>query len=206
LPIAKEKGGDFVPAPAGTHVARCVDVISLGTQTSELYPASFKVMIGWELPDEMLIRSDTKEEMPMKVSKEFTLSLSKKANLRKILESWRGRAFTAAELEGFEVSGVLDVPCLLSIIHKTSSQGKTYAAIESVSRLAKGMVCPPRVHGLIRYEVEQGKNAVFQQLPEWIQKKILACEEWVHPAIDREEPEPQPDVPTDEELESSVPF
>ena len=205
MPIAKEKGGDFVPAPAGTHIARCVDVISLGTQTSELFPASFKVMIGWELPDEVLVRSDTKEEMPMKVSKEFTLSLSKKANLRKVLESWRGRPFTAQELEGFEVADVLDVPCLLSIIHKTSGAGKTYAAIESVSGLAKGMICKPRHHDIVRFEVEQGRNDVFKALPEWIQKKIEACEEWVHPPIDREEA-PAPEVQPHDDGDDAVPF
>lgn len=204
MPLAKEKSGDYIPAPEGTHVARCVDVISLGTQTSELYPAAFKVMLGWELPDETIVRSDTGETKPLKVSKELTLSLSKKANLRKILESWRGKVFTKEELEGFEVANILDVPCLLSVIHKTSSQGKTYAAIETVSKLAKGMECKPRVHELVRFEVEQGRNEIFKSLPEWIQKKIEACEEWLHPAIDREEP-PSAD-PAHAEEEDDVPF
>jgi hypothetical protein len=205
MPMAREKGGDFVPAPEGTHIARCVDVISLGIQTSELFAPSFKVMIGWELPDEVMIRSDTKQEMPLKVSKEFTLSLSSKANLRKILESWRGKAFTKEELEGFEVSNVLGVPCLLTVIHKNSTQGKTYAAIEAVSKLGKGMACKPQVHPSIRYEIEQGRDKVFKELPEWIQKKIENCQQWLHPEIDREEPEPEvPLNPPPEE--DDVPF
>lgn len=205
MPIAKEKG-DFIPAPEGTHIARCVDVISLGTQSSPMFPASFKVMLGWELPDEMMVRGDTKEEKPLKVSKEFTLSLSKKANLRKTLESWRGKVFSKEELEGFEVSAILDIPCLLSIIHKQSTQGKTYAAIETVSKLAKGMACKPRVHELIRYEIEQGRDKQFKELPEWIQKKIETCEEWVRPQIDQEHLEQEPEVPTHEEEQDSVPF
>lgn len=205
MPVAKESGGDFIPVPAGTHIARCVDVISLGTQTSDMFPASFKVMIGWELPDEVLVNSETKKEMPMKVSKEFTLSLSSKANLRKVLEGWRNKPFTKEELDGFEVSRVLDATCMLSIIHKISSKGKTYAAIQAVSGLPKGTICKPRVHPLVRFEVEQGRNDVFRSLPEWIQKKIEACEEWVHPPIDREEPAPEP-PPSVPEEEDSIPF
>ena len=48
-------GGDFTPAPEGTHIGRCVKVIDLGTQPgSQMYPdPKHKVMVAWELPSEL---------------------------------------------------------------------------------------------------------------------------------------------------------
>lgn len=205
MPIAKESGGNFTPAPEGTHLARCFAVIALGTQKSEMYADACKVMLCWELPGER-ITFDGKEA-PMTISKEYTLSIGKKANLRRDLESWRGRAFTKEELEGFEVSSVLQTPCLLSITHKTSAKGNTYAAIQTVSKPPKGMDCPKLHHEAVIYEVESGKNDVFEKLPEWIRKKIEQCEEWCHPPIDREEAEPEPPpAPAPVPDEDDVPF
>lgn len=197
MPIAKETGGNFTPAPEGTHIARCYAVISLGTQHSELFADTFKVMLCWELPNEAL-EIDGKLT-PMTISKEYTLSLGKKANLRRDLESWRGRAFTEEELKGFDVAKVVEKPCLLGVVHKKSAKGSTYAAIATVSSPTKGMSCPPQHHKTVVYEVEQGRNEAFVALPEWIRKKIEACEEWLNPPIDKEEPDnepaPEEDVP-----------
>lgn len=186
MPIAKESGGNFTPLPAGSHIARCISVIALGTQPSELFSPTYKVMLTWEVPDEPIKGADG-VEMPMTISKEYTLSLGKKSNLRKDLEGWRGREFTKEELEGFAVEKVLDQTCMLSVIHKQSSKGSTYAAITAISRLPKGAVCAPRKHDLTDYEIEWGKDNRFTKLPEWIRKKIEQCEEWVHPAIDQEQ-------------------
>lgn len=202
MPVAKESGGNFTPAPEGTHLARCFAVIALGTQKANnpQFTDSFKVMICWELPDEKYVVDG--KEAPMTVSKEYTLSLSKKAILRGHLESWRGRQFTEEELKGFDVAKVIGQPCLLNIAHKVSGGGKTYAAIQSVAKPMKNTECPKQFHTSVAYEVEQGRNEVFKALPEWIAKKIEACEEWIHPPIDREE------APTTEEEpdEEKVPF
>lgn len=182
MPIAKETK-NFDPAPAGTHVARCYGCVSLGTQHSELFADAFKLMLLFELPFETVKMGDGKE-MPMTISKEYTLSLSKKANLRKHLDSWRGRPFTETELAGFEVSNVVGAPCQLTITHAKSSNGNVYARIETITGLAKGMTCPDQQHPSIKYEIEEGDEKVsenFKKLPEWIQKKIRACEEWQTP-------------------------
>lgn len=174
MPVAKETR-NFEPAPAGTHLARCYGCISLGTQHSDNFADAFKVMLMWELPNELIGTGD--KEMPMTISKEYTLSLGKKSTLRKHLEMWRGRGFTDAELQGFEVSDVLGHPCMLTVVHAVSGRGETYAKVESVSSLPKGMQCPLQQHEQVRYEIEYGRNEVFKKLPEWIQKKILDCEE-----------------------------
>ena len=205
MPVAKESGKDFTPVPAGTHVARCFAVISLGTQSSPMFPASFKVMLMWEVPGEH-IEIDGKPA-PMTIPKEYTLSLSEKAHLRHDLQSWRGKDFTKQELEGFEVQKVIGFPCMLSVLHKESAKKKTYAVVAAVSAMPKGVQCPPQWHKTIHYEISDGQNDVFQALPEWIQKKIAQCEEWTAPRAAAEEPESAgaaPDAQT--EPEDTVPF
>lgn len=202
MPIAKETK-TFEPAPAGTHVARCYGCVSLGTQHSELFADAFKVMLLFELPFEAIKTADG-GEMPMTISKEYTLSLGKKSNLRKHLDSWRGRPFSEQELEGFEVSKVVGAPCQLTIVHAKSGKGDVYAKIEAITGLAKGMTCPDQKHPAIKYEIDDGNESeVFKQLPEWIRKKIAACEEWQTP---------KDVLPTGEEqqgeepIEDDVPF
>lgn len=176
MPTAKDKGSDFTPAPAGSHLARCISVISLGTQPSEIYDDTFKVMLAWELPNETIAVNG--ESKPMVISKDYTLSLNKKAKLREHLEAWRGKAFTAEELQGFAVEKVLGQPCLLNIVHKVSGNGKTYANVAGVSGVPKGMTCPEQTHKSIHYEIEQRENETYKSLPEWVRKKIDQCREW----------------------------
>lgn len=187
MPIAKESGGNFTPVPPGSHIARCIACISLGTQPSDRFVAAYKVMLTWEVPSERVQFNG--QEAPMTISKEYTLSLGKKSNLRKDMEGWRGREFTANELQGIAVEKVLDCPCMLSVIHKQSASGSTYASITGISKMPKGISCPERFHKLVHYEIEQGRDETFKALPEWVRKKIEQCEEWVHPPIDQEQPD-----------------
>ena len=204
MPTAKEASKTFVPVPAGTHIARAIQCLSLGTQTDQRgqFLPSFKVLLAWEIPDEVVIAQD-KTERPMVTSKEYTLSLGKKSNLRRDLEGWRGREFTKEELGGFQVENVLDAPCMLNIIHKTSASGNTYAVISGISPLPKGVVCKPRVHDLLHFEIEDGKSCpAWEKIPEFIRKKIEACEEWIHPLVG-EQPAIATQTPDDGD---SVPF
>ncbi len=202
MPVAKESGKEFTPIPAGSHIGRCFGVISLGTQASPMYPSSFKVMLMFEVPAETFEIDGV--QTPMTIQKEYTLSLSEKANLRHDLQSWRGREFTAKELEGFAVEKVIGQPCMLSIVHKVSAKKKTYAHIASISGIPKGMQCPVQFHKTLKFEVDDGMHESFKALPEWIQKKIQICEEWVHPAA-AEPPPPEPDIDHDPDSQD-VPF
>ena len=205
MPTAKESGGGtFVPAPDGTHIARCFACISLGTQqpNNPGFNPAFKVMLLWELGNELVEGTDD----PMTIGKEYTCSLSEKANLRKDLEGWRGRQFNEAELAGFDVVNVVGQPCVISVIHAKSAKGSTYAKINSISKLPKGMTCPPQVHKTVVYEIEHGRNEVFGALPEWIQKKINACDEWQKPAPSKANPAPVAEVVQPDSEGDDVPF
>lgn len=136
--IAKASGSGYIPAPAGTWAAVCVDVVDLG-----MLKVSFggkdktqhKIRIVWQISE---VRPDNK---PFEVSKRYTLSLHEKAGLRKDLESWRGKPFSQSELEGFDVETVLGVPCMLNII-KQEKGADTYANVTAIMRLPKGMEAP----------------------------------------------------------------
>lgn len=203
------KPSEFEPAPAGTHIARCFGVVDLGTQPSDIYAPAQKVLLLFELPYELIEWEEggQKHEAPMTISKEYRMTIGKKANLRRDLISWRGRDFTEEELAGFNVGKVCGVPCQVNIVHGVSGKGSRYAKVESISGLAKGMGCPDPYHPTVLFELEMGKECeVFKKLPEWIQKKILGCMEW-NP--DKSAPaNVQPTAPTDgpSEPPDDVPF
>ncbi len=70
----------------GTHIARCVWVVDLGTQQTDFGPKR-KVLIGWELP--AITRTFDGQQEPAIVTKFYTACLSEKSNLRRDLELWR---------------------------------------------------------------------------------------------------------------------
>lgn len=184
LTASDKGGGDFQLAPVGNHIARCVQVIDLGTQrdTFEGKPKIMhKVRIAWELPEEKAVFDEEKGEEPFLVSKEYTLSLSERANLRHDLESWRGKDFTDKELEAFDIAKLLGAPCMLNVIHKKSRNKRDYVAITSVTRLPKSVKpkdVPNQVIPSTKYAIEDGKNEVFKALPDFIRAKIMVSEEF----------------------------
>ena len=139
MPImAKASSSNYIPAPAGTHAAVCVDVVDLGVLEVNFggkAKKQHKINIVWQIDE---VREDNR---PYQVQKRYTLSLHEKAGLRKDLESWRGRPFTPAELEGFDVEAVLNVGCMLTVIHNVKD-GSTYANVAAVSKTPKGMQAP----------------------------------------------------------------
>ena len=173
-------GVDFEPAPAGTHGAYCFQLIDLGTQYNEMYEI-FKrqVFIGFELPGELKTWKDEQGEhtAPYTVGKFYTMSLSEKANLRRDMESWRGKPFTEQELEGFDPKNILGTPAMVSVIHK-QSQGKTKANISSVSKLMKGMNMPAMFHEKVYFSLDEFSQATFDSIPKGFQNIIRRSKEW----------------------------
>lgn len=136
--IAKASGGNFIPAPAGTHAAVCVDVVDMGLLEVNFggkKKTQHKIRLVWQIEEDM------EDGKPFIVQKRYTLSLHEKAALRKDLESWRGRAFTSQELEGFDVEVLIGIPCLLNVIHAVKD-GSTYANVSAIMKLPKGMNAP----------------------------------------------------------------
>ena len=144
-----------------------------------------KVRLAFELPDQVIDGEvtengkTTKVTKPMVVSIELTRSLGERATLRKLLEQWRGQAFTSKELAAFNLKNLLGKACLLTLVHKTSQAGRQYCAIQGMAKLPKGMKAPTTTqNGQVFYEIEQGTGGQFSELPEWLQEKIRSSKEF----------------------------
>jgi hypothetical protein len=137
--IAKASGNGsgtaFQPAPAGVHQAVAVDVVDMGILEVTYQGKTkkqHKVRVVWQIEELM---ADGK---PFICQKRYTLSLNEKSTLRKDLESWRGRAFTDAELDGFDVETIIGVNCLLNVM-QVQKGGETYANVTAVMPIKKTM-------------------------------------------------------------------
>lgn len=173
---AKKSESVFELAPAGTHVGRCYMVIDLGTQKTVWQgqeKKQRKVLLGFELPDEKMA-----DGRPFAVSAQYTLSLSEKARLRATLEAWRGQQFTEEETGGFDISKLLGVPCMLTVVHNKSGE-KTYANIAGIVKIPKSMVCPDQVNKSVTFSLDEYSEHALSSLPEWIQKKIIQSDEYM---------------------------
>ena len=185
MPLVAKDSGDFISVPPGMHLARCYRIIDQGTQKTEFNGEEKyqrKVMIQFEIHSEddagkPLVTSDGK---PLSIAKTFTLTLSENSNLRKDLQMWRGREFTAQELRGFELKNVLGAWAMLSVIHKESG-GKVYsniAAINPVPRAMKEAGLPKGSNELKMFDIEEPDMALFDTFSENLKNKITSSPEW----------------------------
>ena len=164
--IVRDTGGNFENAPSGTHIARCIRLIGIGTheQTFEGQTRARNIVIVfWELPHEF-----RQDGQPFIISKWYTRSLADRATLRKDLAQWRGRDFTSEELQAFDLKNVLDKGC--QVIVTENEQGKVN--VSSVAGLPKGTTLPDRHNELQYFDVEEWDEGVFQQLSEKTQELI----------------------------------
>jgi len=133
--IIKDSPSNFTPAPEGSTLAVCVDVVDLGevkTTWNNVEKIVPKVRLVFALSERM------EDGRPFIASEQYTASLSEKANLRKVLETWRGRAFTADELKGFDVETVIGANAIVQIVHAQKGD-RTYANIRGIIKPVKGM-------------------------------------------------------------------
>ena|SRR5437773_10666926 len=131
--IAKNKKTEYSTAPEGLWPAVCVDVVDQGMQPSP-WGEAHKVQLRWQLED-----LDPKTGKPYLVVRSFRLSLHEKSALRPMLESWRGRKFTAEELEGFDLEKLMGANCQIQVIHNLGKEGQTFANVQAVVPPAKGV-------------------------------------------------------------------
>lgn len=119
----------------------CVDTIDLGEKV-EQYPGSPAKIVH---KCAVVFQSGERNEEGRlhELSAEFTVSMYETAGLRKLLEAWRGRAYTEEEAKkGVPVHKLVGQPALIQVTHKVSGKGRAYAKIGSIMPLPKGMTAP----------------------------------------------------------------
>ncbi len=163
--------------PAGNYIARCYQMIEIGTVTENILGKQViqkKVRIGWELPLELKVFKEENGEQPLVISKEYTLSLNEKANLRKDLKGWRGQDFTEKEAVAFDITKLLGVACMLNIIHKPSKSDPTrvFEEIAGITSVPKGMTAPPQINKTFALSYDAFNDDLFSSLPDFVKNKM----------------------------------
>jgi hypothetical protein len=179
----KPEGGNFIQVEPGTYVARCYLMIQIGTIEIEYKgekKKQHKVAVTWELPTETAIFHEERGPEPFVVSKKYTLSMHEKSNLRKDLESWRGKGYTDEEAKHFDITKLLGQPCLLSVIQqpRPDDPTKTYTAISSISRMMKGQDCPPQVNPTKVLSYDNFNWELFESLSDYMKDMIRKSDEF----------------------------
>ena len=99
--------------------------------------------------------------------------------------SWRGRDFTAEELDAFNLRNIVGAPCLMNIIHTEGKDGKTYANIAGLMRLPKGMPPAKLETDPIIFDLDEDPLENLELLPEWIADKVKESETYMDKAAAR---------------------
>ena len=167
--IAKDSGSNKAPLPLpepGTTQAVCCAVWDLGLQKTSYKgeeKIQHKVIIAWEISETINAPESEYNGKRYMLNKKYTLSLGEKANLRKDLESWRGKPFSQQELDhGFDLEGLYGINCLLGVKHEPDrvDPSKVYANVTAILPPPKG------------YEKMVPERAKDEQPPKWVLEKI----------------------------------
>ena len=155
--------------PAGDTLGVCFEVFNLGMQDTT-FGAKPQAMIYFEI-DVRYTVGDYKGKRMLIGTRPYTASLSARANLRKDLESWRGRSFTDEELKGFNIKKVKGAPAILTIVHNNgyadiakngikravtlAPDGKTFIPIKTFELETDPAYVPKRVLNLLEKKLVQ---------------------------------------------------
>lgn len=180
-------GGNFKRVPAGVFIGRCYSLIDLGTQLSSGQygeKMQHKIRIGWELfgdDDEgapLTVDVDGRD-MPMTISKSYTVSLHEKSGLRKDLAAWRGRDFTDEEAKAFDVSKLVGAYCMVNVT-TSETNGKTYSNVAGLTPLPGALknAKPAPVHEHVLFDLDEPDMKVFATFHEKLQDAIKRSPEW----------------------------
>jgi hypothetical protein len=198
---ASDSGGgkDFDPVPEGSHLAVCDMFVDLGLQDTN-FGTKHKIYLRWQIPSLRMKweKDGVEHEGPMAIGSKFTLSLHEKATLRQILQSWRGKAFSADELKKFDVTTILGKPCLITVTHAPKDGGGVYANVGAVAKLPQGIPAPELEGEAILYDADNLGS--FEKLRPWLQDLVKSQKQ-------ESEPEPRGEPqPAYADLDDDVPF
>jgi len=168
--IAKCDDKNFKPVPAGAHPAICIWMVDLGLQSGP-YKTRHQVYMKFEIPGErMKVERDGVEvDMPMTIGAYYTVSLSRKSNLRSDLEGWRGVPFTEQEAKGFDITKVLGKHCTVVVQHKINDDHSRTAVVKSITQAPRGWRPAPENDLILVDDEHQDLDA----LPEWLRDQVL---------------------------------
>lgn len=158
---ARGSDSKFKPHEPGQFSAICCDVIDLGDKVESFQNQPAKLTHKCALV--FITRSETGEAG--EISREFTVSMGEKANLRKFLEQWRGRKYDQDQVEqGVPLHKLEGQTALITVANETSKQGKTYANITACVGIPRQMKdSAPSANGYKRAEFWAERKAKYAE-------------------------------------------
>ena len=135
---ARNTDSKYESHPEGQFVAQCVDTIDLGDKVEDFPNTPPKLAHKCAL----VFRTGEKNKAGeyIDVAREFTVSMGDLANLRKFLEQWRGKPYTPEQIDaGVPLDKLTGNNGLLTVAHRTSGKGRTYANITACVGIPKQM-------------------------------------------------------------------
>ena len=147
MKIRSTGGEDYELVPEGLQAAVCTHCVELGLQETP-WGAKEKMALVFELDARM---SDGR---PFMQSKIYTASTNEKSNFRKDLNTWRGKALSDEEADGFDTDNLINKGAYLNIVHNTKD-GKTWSNIGGIMKVPAGIKVPKPTN---------------QDIPDWLKK------------------------------------
>lgn len=162
-------------APAGPTTGLIARIVDLGSHTNAYNKTRNQIAISFELTDVPPIeyeKDGEKKTGAKMLTSIYSFVFGDKSRLTKL--------FKAAGLavpdygQPASVQPLLGKYVQLTIEHE-ENDGKTYENISEVSALHPSL---PRAEGTLTkytYDITDGKNDIYGELPEWLTKKIDSC-------------------------------
>jgi len=161
--------------PKGTHPARLIQIIDIGTQIPK-NPANApqrKLRITFELVKQLRDFGGTMK--PLIISRDYTFTTSEKGHLRDMILSFCG--VDISKDKSFDITLTLGKAALVSVVH--SDDGK-YDNISSVIGVPTGMEVDKPFNPTICLSLDptEFNEKVFDSLPDFLKQKITPTQEY----------------------------
>lgn len=173
--MAKETGSPRELLPQGNVQGVCYGVIELGHRTGK-FGIKHEACVLFEIPS-LRYEDENKVDKPKGINKFYNITLHPDSNMGKDLTSWRGKAFTEQEKEGFDITKLIGANCLLNIAHKQKQDGTMKDEIASITPLMQGMAKLTPENTLVNYSIADN-GFDFAGVPEWAHKMIKESAEY----------------------------
>ncbi len=184
---------DFELIPAALHQAVCYGVVDFGThhiegtsRQGQKYSTDKRIVsLCFEFPH---IRAEFERDgetvnQPRVRSRSYRLSLHEKADLRRDLESWKGKPFpqpVGGEKIKFDLKNLLGVNCQAQVMHsKGFNTDKMYANINTIMPKADGQNLVAETEVCYFSFEDYPEVDIPDNIPDWMVDEIQKSQEWV---------------------------
>lgn len=160
----------------GQFAAVCVDIVDLGEKVDQYQGKPPKLAHKAAL----VFRTNSPGEVS-EIHAEMTVSMGEKSNMRKFLEAWRGKSYSAEQAAaGVPLNKLVGHPGLVSVEHKKSAKDRTYAKMQSIAPLPAGLAAP-QANGYKRAEFWQGRKEAYASDAAKYKQTVARTEDPVEP-------------------------